>query len=433
MELSSFSARPDCTAAQNHRQRCRSLASPPKQVLLAVLAALGTSALLPAEAEEASRSFEIYGFAMLDWIQDSKRVDPNWQDAFRPSRIAAPDGEFGADGQSSLSVKQSRFGVKGTMPTGEHSPPLTFKFEFDMFGVGADAGKTTIRLRHFYGEWGSLLAGQTHSLFMDIDVFPNVIDYWGPPGMVFFRNAQVRWTFFRTSTDSIAAAIERPTNDVDSGNIRLIQGYESAVVQPDQSVPDLTGQWRHDDNWGHAQVAAILRRVGYQYQITPGEPFQKGSQTGWGVDLSAAINTIGKDKLLLSVVHGDGTASYMNDGGMDIAPTAAPSGTNVPFIASEAVPLTGVMAYYDHYWSNWNNKFSTSLGYSYTRVSNTNFQSTTAFHKGEYASINLLAYPADKVMIGVELMYGKLHNNDGTKGDDTRFQFSVKYDFGTKL
>ena len=51
------------------------------------------------------------------------------------------------------------------------------KFEFDMFGVGSDEGKTTIRLRHAYGELGQFLAGQTNSLFMDIDVFPNTIDY----------------------------------------------------------------------------------------------------------------------------------------------------------------------------------------------------------------------------------------------------------------
>ena len=28
---------------------------------------------------------------------------------------------------------------------------------------------------------------------MDPDVFPNSIEYWGPTGMVFFRNVQVRW------------------------------------------------------------------------------------------------------------------------------------------------------------------------------------------------------------------------------------------------
>jgi hypothetical protein len=407
--------------------------------LVTIGAALIASASHVVRAEEATRNFEIYGFAMADWIQDTKRVDPNWQDAFRPSKIAAPEGEFGTNGQSDLSVKQSRFGVKGTMPTGESTPPINFKFEFDLFGVGADAGKTTFRLRHAYGEWGQLLAGQTHSLFMDIDVFPNVIDYWGPPGMVFFRNVQVRWTAYRTATDALAFAIERPSNDVDSGNIRLVQGFENFTVQPDQTVPDFTLQYRHDDNWGHVQAAGILRRVGFQYSLCPPsstgcapiEPFQKGHQTGWGIDLSTAINTFDKDKVLLSLVHGQGIASYMNDGGMDIAPTGPPEGPpTAEQVASEAVPLTGVMAYYDHYW---NSMWSTTLGYSSTQVANTNLQNTTAFHKGQYASINLLMYPASKVMVGVELMYGKLTNNDGTTGDDVRFQFSAKYDFGAKL
>jgi len=403
----------------------------PSASLVTMAAVFVAGAWHSARAQEATRSFEIYGFAQLDWIQDTKRVDPNWMDAFRPSKIAAPEGEFGSNGQSDLSVKQSRFGVKGTMPTGDHTPPINFKFEFDFFGTGVDAGQTTIRLRHFYGEWGQLLAGQTHSLFMDIDVFPNVIDYWGPPGMVFLRLPQLRWTAYRTANDTIAVAVERPGNDIDTGNIRLVQGYENATVNPDQTIPDLTGQYRHDDTWGHYQISAILRRVGYEYSLA-GEPFQKNSVTGWGVNLAGALKTIGKDQLLLSVVHGDGIASYMNDGGMDAAPNAAANESNpaVPIISGEAVPLTGVVAYYDHYW---NSMWSSSIGYSFTQVSNTNFQSLTAFHKGQYASVNLLAYPADKVLIGGEVMWGKLTNNDGTTGNDVRFQFSVKYNFGTKL
>ena len=399
--------------------------------LVMMVGVLAAGASHVARAEDTTRSFEIYGFAQVDWIQDTKRVDPNWMDAFRPSKIAAPEGEFGTNGQSDISVKQTRFGVKGTLPTGESTPPVTFKFEFDFFGTGVDAGQTTIRLRHAYGEWGQLLGGQTHSLFMDIDVFPNVIDYWGPPGMVFLRDPQIRWTAYRTATDLLAIALERPSNDIDAGNVRLEQGFESFSVQPDQTIPDFTVQYRHDDNWGHVQASGILRRVGYQYKVTEPEPYQKGDQTGWGIQLSGAFKTIGKDQLLLSVVHGAGIASYMNDGGMDAAPTSVPEGPGInQSIAGEAVPLTGAVAYYDHYW---NTQLSSSIGYSFTQVANTDLQNTTAFHKGQYASTNLLWYPADRVMIGVEVMWGKLTNNDGTTGDDVRFQFSAKYNFDAKL
>jgi hypothetical protein len=31
---------------------------------------------------------------------------------------------------------------------------------------------------------------------MDGDIFPNVVDYWGPAGMVFVRTPQIRLTFY---------------------------------------------------------------------------------------------------------------------------------------------------------------------------------------------------------------------------------------------
>jgi predicted porin len=120
----------------------------------------------------------------------------------------------------------------------------------------------------------------------------------------------------------------------------------------------------------------------------------------------------------------------MNDGGMDLAPAVAYQAGVATDVEAEAVPLTGVLAYYDHYWSD---KWSSSIGYSYTEVDNTNFQDPGAFQKIDYASGNLLYYPAENLMLGAELMWGQRENNDGASEDDTRFQFTVKYNFGIKL
>ena len=397
-------------------------------VSVALLSAAATATVY---AGDTDRNFEIYGFAQADFIQDiSGRLNPKWDDAFRPSKIGIDD-QYGADGQTSISVKQSRFGVKGSMPTGENGTPLDFKFEFDLFGVGGDEGQTTFRLRHAYGEWGSLLAGQTNSLFMDGDVFPNTIDYWGPAGMVFYRNVQIRWTPYKTEHSHFSIAVERPGNDIDQGNIRTIEGLEGVELQSNEELPDLTVQYRIGGDWGHFQAAGILRKVGFEYRVNPGDSWTQNSENGWGINLSSAINTFGKDKVLLQVVYGEGIASYMNDGGMDLAPNASfdPDST-VTDLEAKAVPLTGIMAYYDHYW---NEKWSSSIGYSYTEVDNTNFQDPGAFHKGDYASGNLLYYPVDNLMVGGELLWGKRTNNDGANDDDIRFQFTVKYNFGIKL
>ena len=408
---------------QSHRERAFPWRS--AGVLAAVLASGA------ARAEDTGRSFEIYGAAQADFITDiGGRLDPDWDDAFRPSRICL-NGACGSDGQSSVSVKQSRFGVKGAMPAGSSGTPVEFRFEFDLFGVGVDAGQTTFRLQHAYGEWGSILAGQTNSLFMDGDVFPNMIEYWGPAGMVFYRNVQIRWTPYRSESGHFAIAIERPDNDIDSGNLRLIEGLEDLEVQNDEEIPDFTAQFRRGGDWGHVQVAGIVRKVGYELRQTPADGWVDGHEMGWGINLGAAFNVPGRDKVLLQVVYGEGIASYMNDGGMDLAPRAIYDSTNeLVDVESAAVPLTGVVAYYDHWWSD---KWSSSVGYSYTEVDNTNFQDADTFHKGEYASSNLLYYPADNLMLGAEVLWGRKILNDGTSDDDVRVQVSVQYGFGIKL
>jgi len=155
----------------------------------AAVIALGFSQ--PAQAASKGE-LQIYGFAQGDYTYDGNRVDPAWEDALRPTKIPTTPGTFGSNGQSSFSAKQSRFGVSGDIPVNDTLGSIKFKFEFDLFGTGVDAGLTTIRLRHAYGELGQFLAGQTNSNFMDIDAFPNTIEYWGPAGMIFIRNPQFR-------------------------------------------------------------------------------------------------------------------------------------------------------------------------------------------------------------------------------------------------
>ncbi len=138
-----------------------------------------TAGLEPGQAEfkepaPAGPRMEIYGFVMTDAIYDFKQVNPDWYDVLRPTKLPAFPDEFGENGNTWFSVRQSRFGVKGWIPAGDYE--IKTIFEFDLFGVGADAGQTTIRIRHLYGEIGQFGAGQYWSPFMDIDVFPNTVE-----------------------------------------------------------------------------------------------------------------------------------------------------------------------------------------------------------------------------------------------------------------
>ena len=373
-------------------------------------------------------NLELYGFTQLDAIQDFKRVDPDWEASLRPSKIPTHDGVFGSDGQSIFSVRQTRLGVKASGMLADK--PYEAKFEFDLFGTGDDAGKTHMRIRHMYASWGPFLAGQTNTLFMDGDIAPNSIEYWGPPGMAWLRNPQIRWTFVNNGGWTAAVALEHPSNDIDPGNIRLLDEAVAANIQSDEALPDATAAIRYGGDWGHVRLAGLLRRVGYETRNSEdNEP--KGHKTGWGLDLTSAIN-FKPVTLKLGAVYGRGLATYMNDGGMDLAPAIDvirddESGF-VIIPRAEAVKLFGMSAFADVQWSkNW----SSTIGYSFDKVDNTNFQDPGAFHKGEYALVNLLWTPAPPVMTGFELQWGKRTDNDGSKGHDLRVQYSFKYSFSS--
>jgi hypothetical protein len=379
-------------------------------------------------------NLELYGFAQVDLIQDFNRVNPAWDATLRPSRIPTTEGAYGSDGQFIASARQSRFGVKADgMIAGK---PYEAKFEFDLFGVGVDEGQTTFRLRHAYAKWGPILAGQTNSLFMDGDIFPNTIDYWGPAGMVFIRNPQVALTLVNTGGWTAKIGLEQPNNDIDPGSIRLVSPEVAANIRGTEELPDLTGQVRYGGDWGHVQLAGVLRKVGYDTVGTEdNEP--SGSETGWGLNGTTAIK-FAPVTFRGGLVYGRGIASYMNDGGMDLAPSATlgpvppifpPPPVSGTLLEAEAVELLGVSAYLD---VQWNDELSSALGYSFTEVDNTNFQDPTAFHKGEYASANLLWSPESRLMTGIELLWGQRTDNNGAQGDDVRLQTSFKVSFSSK-
>ena len=111
-------------------------------------------------------TFTIYGFAMLDAGYQFKQNDSNWFEVIRPTKLPAFPNEFAPNGKVYYGVRQSRLGVKSSTPT--KYAELKTQFEFELFGTGVDAGQTTCRLRHAYGELGQFGAGQTWSPFMDI-------------------------------------------------------------------------------------------------------------------------------------------------------------------------------------------------------------------------------------------------------------------------
>jgi len=168
---------------------------------------------------------------------------------------------------------------------------------------------------------------------MDISIFPNVVDWWAPAGMVFNRNPQVRYTW-RDESSEIADALEKQNASFNTGVFGDISPEFGQAADVKSPLPDLTAHWRDEYDWGHYQIAGVLRKLEFETRGTPdNEP--NFEETGWGINLTSVINTFGRDQLKLGLVYGEGIGSFMNDGGVNLAPHNN---------QAEAVPLLGFTA-----------------------------------------------------------------------------------------
>ena len=382
----------------------------------------GTSA--PQTQPASKPSFEIYGFAMLDIGHNFKQINPNWSDTLRITRLPSFEDQFCCDNNTFAGVRQSRLGVRSSTPTSLGDLKTTF--EFELFGTGVDEGQTTFRLRHAYGELGAFGAGQYWSPFMDIDVFPNSLEYWGPTGMVFFRNVQVRWMPY-VGEHAVTLALERPGASGDGGIYS--DRVELQNIRARFPLPDFSGSYKYTQDWGYVRAAGMLRWIEWD-DILDDQFDLSGDATGWGINLSANYKATAKDVLRFQFVFGEGIQNYMNDSPVDIGIVNNLSNPVTP-ILGEAIPILGVVAFLDH---TWNEKFSSAVGYSWQDNDNTDAQSPDAFATGHYALGNVLYYPAPNVMVGGELQWGRRENfADGFQSDGFKVQFSFKYNFSWKL
>jgi hypothetical protein len=374
-------------------------------------------------AQDSTRkpSLEVFGFVMADIGYDTKQINPNWFDALRVTKLPTYANQYAPDGKVFFGVRQTRFGVKGYTPTAIGD--LKTLFDFDLFGVGVDEGQTTMRLRNAYGELGRFLVGQANSPFMDGDVFPNTVEYWGPTGMVFFRNVQFRFAPMRGNHE-VFIALERPGASADQGS--FADRTELDSVRGKLDLPDLSAHYKRSGQWGHVQIAGMLRSIKWEDIHTTGGYNISGSTTGWGLHLSSVLN-IGKSNVFRgSVIYGAGVENYMNDAPVDLGIDLNGGSTSKP-VKGTALPVTGVSAFLDH---NWDKIFATSIGYSFTHIDNTDYGSPNAYKNGHYAIVNLIATPFPNFMMVAEVQYGKRENfKDGFSSDDVKIHFAFKYNF----
>lgn len=369
-------------------------------------------------------SIEFFGQLVSDGIYDFKSVNPDFFDVLRPTQLPAFDEQFGRDGHAYFSVRPTRFGVRTTVPT--DAGDVKGILDWDLFGSGPNRGRTAFNLVRAYAELGRFGAGQFDSPFMDIDVFPNTLEYWGPTGIVFFRNVQFR--YMPVQGDSrITLAIERPGASADQGD--LDDHLDISGVRGRFPVPNLSANGRLGQKWGYVQLGGILRWIYWDDLLRDDSLDLGGHVTAWGLSGSSNVKASKTDVLKLQITYGRGIQDYM-DAPYDVGLRVRDDGSGV-VIRAVTLPVFSGLAFYDH---TWNDKVTSSIGWSGLRVTNSNGQSALAYHSGQYAVANLLYNAAEDVMVGGEFQWGRRTNAfDGFASNDFRLQLTARFNYSLTL
>jgi hypothetical protein len=254
---------------------------------------------------------------------------------------------------------------------------------------------------------------------MDGDVWPNTAEYWGPSGMVFYRNIQIRYAPL-TGKNEVYIALERPGTSADKGTVEYPETLDSVKAQ--LHLPDLSAHYKRSGDWGHIQLGAMLRQLRWTDVSSTGN--ENGHVTGWGLNFSAVLNLGKMDIFHGSYVYGQGIENYMQDAPNDVGATQELA---TGAIGGKALPVSGIVAFLDHYW---NPKWCTSIGYSSVHITNTEFGSPDAYKNGQYIIGNISVTPVKNFWAVAELQWGERQNfSDGFKSHATKVQFSFKYNF----
>jgi hypothetical protein len=346
------------------------------------------------------------GFVKTDLIYDLNYAG-TYYGAYVPSSF--PSSATPHSKNATVSMRATRFSWETRTDTldGGGAKVKTY-FEFDFF---SNYDRNSIRLRQFYGQYKNFLAGQAWSAFSDPDVFPDTLEFEGPPGIIAARNPQMRYTQLLNAENSIGVSIEK-------------SGVDTPVSTPfgtpigTSYFPDLIGFYHFENKHGHLHAAALFRNVG---GIIPNTtvPDLTRHVGAYGGNLSGAWGLGSKDNIVFQAVIGKGISNYYNDNfGL---------GSDVGFSASGKLVATPTGSFQAGYTHNWSKIIRSTVSYGYTRINNTAMDPGTNYHTSDYATANLIIQPSIRYLFGAEYIYGDLIRKDDFKWIAPRIQASVTY------
>lgn len=358
------------------------------------LAVSGTALAYDFEAGNTTAS--IYGYAKLDLIYDFDNDLGDTVDRSAP-RL---DGEPGSDGHFTMHARESRIGFSTATPVAGSTLETTI--EGDFFSDG-----NAFRLRHAYGEWNNLLAGQTWTNFTSFISSTPLISFTGPTG----RPAVERQTQLRYTMGNFSVSLEDPAAE---GGVVNAPGAKSQLPDAILRYTDTSGRLQYS-------VSGVARYLEFDSSGIE-SPSSQDTAMGWGLGAELAMEVSEALTLRAGLTHGDGIGGY-NHGNPKKAPAFANANSELKTIETTGGTLGASLQ-----------AGSGAFNVAYSKIvadldDNPDFSSDNDTYEAAWVNYIWSPHDTSRISYGIEANWNKRETVDGREGDASRVQGMVMYTF----
>ena len=350
------------------------------------------------------------GYAKLDaiWSDKSAGVDSAGDQVFNPGLIpVGPGAGEHKTSQVTLHARQSRLWLGTSTPT-ERGELRTY-LEGDFFGTDGNESSSNshgFRLRHAYGSLGKLLAGQTWTNFFDARAYPETLDFGGPAGQIFVRQAQLRWT------DGLAGA-KWSVSAENPESVLAVPGTATPLRSDADHAPDLTARLEYGFGAASYSFGVLVREIGVD------TPAASASKWGGALAIGGIVPFAGKDDLRFDVNFGNAIGRYQELGFFPDGYLAADGSLRLARQRSGFVALR-------HFWTP---RLRSTIELSAAGSNPPGGTASGVNESDRSQHVNLIWSPVDAVNLGAELLHGERTVVGGDKGSLNRVQLSAQYLF----
>lgn len=333
----------------------------------------------------------VYGYARLNMSYD---IDENVANSgHRGGNFPTINDSNDVNGHFGAAASQSRIGVKAT-----HASGVMVNIEGDF--MGADYSGGALRLRHAYGTYKGVLAGQTWSNYNSFVGSTSTLDFDGVVGVAGYgsRTAQLRYT-----SGPLSLAIEDPKGS--------LAGAANAVKK--NGLPALTARLEDKAGGLGYSVAALVKQNAYD--DGQGNDDSKMAYAVFGAASMAVSDMI---SVRGAINYTDGANGYLyRSGGADAYVDANGDLKNLSGVGGTvgtSISLGG------------GRTINATYGMDKLDV---NDLAATTIETRQNAFVNYQWTPVENVMMGVEYGYYKQETQGGQSDDANRLMFATQYNF----